>query len=250
MSKESEINYLKKIGKKGIESAVNKPFSDEDCSTLLFQIGTILALLPPPPAKLLDLGCGTGWTSIFFAKTGYDVVGQDISKDMIHWANVKKRDESLKNLNFVCSDYEELDFLNQFDIAVFLSSLHHAQDEEKAIRSVYRSLKPGGICVTLEPGVGHTKAPHSIRAVEEYGVTEKDMPPKLIKRFGIKAGFSKINIYPNVYYFPKIFLGKEPENPLFKYIPSIPIFSYISKLLRFFIHQIRKYNSGVVVMKK
>ena len=42
-----------------------------------------MGFLPDPPARILDMGCGGGWTSIFFAKRGYEVVGQDISQDMI-----------------------------------------------------------------------------------------------------------------------------------------------------------------------
>ena len=40
-------------------------------------------LLPAPPCRLLDAGCGTGWTSLFFARHRWEVVGCDIAPDMI-----------------------------------------------------------------------------------------------------------------------------------------------------------------------
>lgn len=65
MSKKGEIDFLKKIGEDRVHHAVKKPFSDPDCGRYLIEIGIIRTLLPQPPKKLLDLGCGTGWTSIF-----------------------------------------------------------------------------------------------------------------------------------------------------------------------------------------
>src|SRR5580765_7266850 len=37
----------------------------------------------PPPARLLDLGCGTGLDASHFAKRGYDVVAADWSPSMV-----------------------------------------------------------------------------------------------------------------------------------------------------------------------
>ena len=69
MAKNGEIDYLKNLGEEGINHALNKPFSDTDCvGNILIQIGTVIGLLPPAPKNLLDLGCGTGWTSCFFRK--------------------------------------------------------------------------------------------------------------------------------------------------------------------------------------
>ena len=91
MAKQAEIDYLKRLTPEEIRHAVEKPFSDAGCAAELMEIAAIMALLPPPPARLLDLGCGAGWTSIFFARRGYEVVGVDISEDMILHANANKR---------------------------------------------------------------------------------------------------------------------------------------------------------------
>ena len=83
MGKEGEIEYLKAIGEAGRVHALNKPFSDPNCWMYFLDIGGILSFLPEPPAKLLDLGAGSGWTSIFFAKRGYEVTSQDIAAQII-----------------------------------------------------------------------------------------------------------------------------------------------------------------------
>jgi SAM-dependent methyltransferase len=195
--KQGEVDYLKNIGAHAMQHAYDKPFSDPSCASNLISIGIIMALLPQPPARLLDLGCGTGWTSAFYARRGYRVVGQDIAPDMIRYAEQNRDRYEARDLEFVCSDYESLTFTDPFDCAVFFDALHHAMDERAALASVFRSLRPGGILITHEPGIGHSSSPESIRAMELYGVTEKDMPPKHIRDLCLQIGYSKFECIPD-----------------------------------------------------
>src|SRR4051812_12260629 len=98
MAKSGEINYLKNLDQAGVWHAVHKPFSDPDCARYLAEMAAVLALLPPPPARLLDLGCGTGWTSVFFARAGYEVVGLDIAPDMVEQAEANRARAELDGL--------------------------------------------------------------------------------------------------------------------------------------------------------
>jgi len=205
MAKQGEIEYIQNLrrdrGTESIDHAVNKPFSDPDCSKYLAELSAILLLLPPPPARLLDAGCGTGWTSCFFAKRGYQVVGVDISSDMIELARALAKRERLENTVFEVHDYESMPFHDEFDCAVFFDSLHHSVDELLAIKAIFNALKPGGKCVTDEPGVGHGTSEVSLGAIEKFGVTERDMPPFLIIKTGKKVGFKKFMVYPHAYNF-------------------------------------------------
>lgn len=197
LSKLAEQNYLAVTGDFGKAHNLGKPFSDSGCAVNLASIGTIMTLLPDPPARILDLGCGGGWTSIFFAKRGYEVVGQDISQDMIDLATQNKAQHDIDSrLSFVCRDYEDTTIDEEFDAVLFYDCLHHADDERAALASAYRALKPGGVTITHEPGEGHSVAAGSIEAMELYGVSERDMPPHLIIRHGQEIGFKASRIYP------------------------------------------------------
>src|ERR671933_335414 len=99
---------------------------------------------------------------------------------MIRLAEEARDHEGLDNLRFRVSDYEGLDFDEEFDGAVFFDALHHAVNEQDAIAAVYRALKPGGICLTSEPGAGHARSPGAVEARRRYNVTERDMPPRTI----------------------------------------------------------------------
>ncbi len=196
MPKQGEIDYINHIGSSAAQQALDKPFSYELCGRYLMEIGTIMNLLPPwPPARILDLGVGTGWTSIFYAKRGYSVVGQDIAPDMIALANKNKERYRVENVTFMVSDYETLMFNEEFDCAIFYDALHHAVDEEAAIAKVYQALRPNGICITVEPGEGHSQSNESQEAMSLYGVTEKDMPPHHIIDIGKSIGFRQFRVY-------------------------------------------------------
>ncbi len=261
MGKQGEIDYLRKLGEGGVRHAIRKPFSDQDCGKNLAQIAAIFTLLPPLPARLLDVGCGTGWTSVFFAKRGYEVVGVDIAPDMIFHANQIKAREGLSNLHFRECDYEHLEYHQEFECAVFYDALHHAVDEELALRKTYQALKPGGLCIASEPGAGHQANPWTQQAVRLYEVTEKDMPPKKIAPLARRLGFRRVMVYPHAYqlnqlFFPNMDESGERRRMTDRLKPRRWV-SGIAKRLRFVYRTLRmvaipylKGSTGLVVLIK
>jgi SAM-dependent methyltransferase len=199
MAKDGERQYLSVLDEDTRRHTEEKPFSNDSCGQCLMELGAIFSLLPPPPLRLLDLGCGTGWTSRFFARRGYDVTGVDISEDMIQCAERLRVSEGLDNLRFQVLDYEASPFTETFGAAVFFDSLHHSEDEALALKAVHQALVPGGICITSEPGVGHGSSPESLEAMARYGVTERDMDPPRIWRAAERAGFRSHTLYAHTY---------------------------------------------------
>ena len=194
VAKEDEIEYLSRLGKEGTSHALNKPWSDAKRGLYLQEVGALLSVMPAPPSKLLDLGAGSGWTSCLFAMSGYSVTATDIAPDMIALQRENQKRFNVDLDDSVVCDFEDLPFVEEFDIVVFYDCLHHSDDEVVALREAYKSLKPGGICVTLEPGRGHSKTDASLAAIETMGTTERDMPPSVITRAAKKVGFSSHQI--------------------------------------------------------
>ncbi len=246
MPKQGEIDYLTNIGEVGIQHAIHKPFSDPSCGSFLMEIGAIMSLLPQPPARLLDLGCGTGWTSGFWAKRGYQVVGQDIAADMIYHAEQSRDRQGIINLDFVTCDYESMNFQSEFDCAVFFDCLHHAVDEVAALNAVYKALRPGGICITSEPGEGHAQTPESIQVMQQFGVTERDMPPWLIRQAAQQVGFRKVLIYPHTHDLAFFSYRRTPKKG-WKRLLQGPLFASIGLA---YINLLHKRRTGIVVLVK
>lgn len=194
MAKEHEIDYLSRLSAAGRDHALGKPWSDPGRGRYLAEVGGMISLMPQPPARLLDMGAGTGWTSSLFALSGYDVTAADIAPDMVaaHAQTAARYGVALASV--VC-DFESVPFTDEFDIVVFYDCLHHAEDEVAALRNAHRALRAGGVCITLEPGKGHKDSEDSLRAMHEFGTTERDMPPSTIIAAAKSAGFTSHAVY-------------------------------------------------------
>ena len=87
------------------------------------------------PTLLLDVACGTGNFSMEFAKTGTEVIGTDMSEDMLSVAREKSEEEGL-NILYLCQKAEELDLYGTVDGAVCcMDSINHITDKKVLIKA-------------------------------------------------------------------------------------------------------------------
>jgi SAM-dependent methyltransferase len=212
MPKAGELTYYDRIGEPGRRHAVGKPFSDDDCGLYLLRAGALFSLLPPPPARVLDCGCGTGWLSYFLSRRGYDVVGTDVSSEAIALAEANPVFAGGPRPRFSVADSETLPFESEFDAVVFFDSLHHAIDEAAALRSAHRALRRGGVCIALEPGHGHARKSRDVDAA--FDVTDKDMPPSHVCRVGRRVGFTQCRVVPAPQHLGKALYAQRWFGPL------------------------------------
>jgi ubiquinone/menaquinone biosynthesis C-methylase UbiE len=100
---------------------------------------------PSPRARMVDLGCGTGATTLWLQRFG-KVKGVDGSPQALRYC--KRR--GLKDLTL--SDMEKLKLpSNSFDAAFALDILEHVKDDDKAMREIHRILKPGAKLLVTSP---------------------------------------------------------------------------------------------------
>ncbi|HEY4493135.1 MAG TPA: class I SAM-dependent methyltransferase [Candidatus Paceibacterota bacterium] len=100
-----------------------------------------------PDKRVLDLGCGTGRTTVYIHKNGAEVVGIDPAEGMI-----KKGTELHPELagKLRVGDARKLDFPdNYFDLVFFsfngLDNLFPISERELAVQEIKRVLKSGGV---------------------------------------------------------------------------------------------------------
>jgi len=100
--------------------------------------------------RILDVGAGNGSLSLLFAEMGHDVVGIDISKEMLSVAKKKAKERGI-NPDLMIGDAESLEFEDEsFDAVVSRIVLWTLPHPEKAISEWKRVLKPGGMVYTFE----------------------------------------------------------------------------------------------------
>ncbi|MCK4858248.1 MAG: class I SAM-dependent methyltransferase [candidate division Zixibacteria bacterium] len=95
--------------------------------------------------KVLDYACGSGWVSIYFARSGAECYGFDISPKSVEVANKMAAANGLgERCHFRVCSAENLDFPdNTFDFIFGNAALHHT-DLNKSPAEIARVLKPGG----------------------------------------------------------------------------------------------------------
>ncbi|HYO64131.1 MAG TPA: methyltransferase domain-containing protein [Pyrinomonadaceae bacterium] len=116
-----------------------------------------VALALPAGARLLDVGCGSGWLSEYFARLGYDVTGIDISPDLIRLAEERVArvaygadHETPLRCRFAAHDVESGPLAEEFDAVVCYDSLHHFEDERAVMRHLRAMVRYGGLLFILE----------------------------------------------------------------------------------------------------
>lgn len=110
----------------------------------------LLSALPPAPARVVDLGCGTGSIAALLAGEGYDVHGIDLSGAMVAAARTKMTEAGvtarLQQGDAAFPPWE----LASFDVVFARHVLWALPDPEAVMGRWTRLLRPGGRLVLIE----------------------------------------------------------------------------------------------------
>jgi ubiquinone/menaquinone biosynthesis C-methylase UbiE len=100
--------------------------------------------------RALDIGTGRGDFAIYLARSGFDVTGLDLSREMVSYARKRAVDHRL-HINFRIGDAEKLSFSNStFDVVVSRNLLWTLPHPDKALQEWRRVMKPGGTLVVSD----------------------------------------------------------------------------------------------------
>lgn len=157
-------------------------------------------------AKILDIGCGTGFFLYFLKKKGYtNYYGIDISKQQIEVC----KEKITKDVELV----DALDYLNDkneiWDLIVMNDILEHIPKIKlmKFLKLVHNSLKQGGTVIVKVPNMANPLGLRSryIDITHELGFTEDSLYEVLNA-----TGFCNIGLHPTNYPVKSIksFIGK------------------------------------------
>lgn len=111
----------------------------------------LLGVLPAAPARVVDLGCGTGTLAKLLVDCGYTVDGLDFSPAMIQRATAK-----VPEARFELADISDPDVVGRsYDVILSRHVLWAMPDPMAAFWRWVRLLEPGGVVVLIE-GRWHT----------------------------------------------------------------------------------------------
>jgi SAM-dependent methyltransferase len=100
--------------------------------------------------RALEIGCGTGLFTAYFAATGADVIATDISSELLEVARDRLRGAA--NVEILHGRFEDLPLDGGFDAVVGSSVLHHLELQE-ALPRIFELLRSGGHLSFAEPNM-------------------------------------------------------------------------------------------------
>lgn len=105
----------------------------------------VLALLPPKPARVLDVGAGEGYLCKLLKERGYEVEACDYQEDLFKVPGIPFHKADL-NRSIPLPD-------GRFDCIVSIEVLEHLENHVQFMREVMRVLRPGGTVILTTPNV-------------------------------------------------------------------------------------------------
>ncbi len=103
--------------------------------------------------RVLELGCGKGFNSLFIAKNleGVQCTGTDLLQDHVKKAIGNAKADGQINLSYEQASYEPLpDRFRDFDVAFAIETLCYAKDTDLVAASIAAALRPGGRFVMFD----------------------------------------------------------------------------------------------------
>jgi 2-polyprenyl-3-methyl-5-hydroxy-6-metoxy-1,4-benzoquinol methylase len=170
-----------------------------------------------PPARVADLACGTGWSSIAMAQA-YPLIGVDgfdLDADAIQAARRHAEETGLADrVTFTVADVSGPGMSSRYDLVTILEGLHDMSRPADALRAARGMLgDPGCVIVADELVEDEFTAPASIEEQYHYAwsvvaclpavmgdpdtaATGAVMRPATLRRYALEAGFQGLEILP------------------------------------------------------
>lgn len=173
--------------------------------------------LSEPDARVADVGCGEGWSSIALAQVypGLTVDGYDIDEVSMVAARQNAASAGVGDrVRFHHVDAAEIDGEDLYDVVTLFECVHDMPDPVSVLESVHKLAKPDGHVVVMDEAVGDEFGERTDE-VERlmYGLslfvclpdgmshegsvgTGTVMRPSQLEEYARSAGFSGISVLP------------------------------------------------------
>jgi SAM-dependent methyltransferase len=169
-----------------------------------------------PAARVADVACGTGWSSIAMARE-YPLItvdGFDLDPDVISLAERNARETDLADrVRFSVTDASELAG-SGYDLVTIVEALHDMSRPVEVLGAARRMLADGSAVLVVDEMVGDEfTAPASEEERNAYGwsvisclpyamgdsqtaATGAVMRPSTLRRYAVDAGFTDVEVLP------------------------------------------------------
>ncbi|UCC92917.1 MAG: methyltransferase domain-containing protein, partial [Thermoplasmata archaeon] len=168
-------------------------------------------------ARVADIGCGLGWSSISLAKgfpaSAIDAYDLDVAS--IEKAEALAEQEGVEErVRFHVAAAEDIVTLNKYDLVTAFEVIHDMAYPVEALKRMREMLAPGGVVLIADEAVGDTLEENSdfygrfmynfsvlhclpqAKVFQNSAETGTVMGPAKLREYAERAGFSKVEVLP------------------------------------------------------
>ena len=138
------------------QAAMNRPWFESRLGPALRGCSEVHEVLAEPGARIADIGCGAGWSTLALARAypTAQVVGFDTDEPSIDMARAAAEHEGLGDrVTFRLADGENLSVHDEFDAAFAFECLHDMARPVEVLTAMRTAVRPGGVVVVMDEAV-------------------------------------------------------------------------------------------------
>jgi len=138
------------------QAALNRPWFESQLAPALARCPGVPEILGASGARIADVGCGAGWSTIALAQAYPDAVliGFDVDPPSIEMARTAAQQAGVADrVSFRLAEGETLPEHDRFDAAFMFECLHDMPRPVEILTSIRSSMRPGGLVVIMDEAV-------------------------------------------------------------------------------------------------
>jgi SAM-dependent methyltransferase len=138
------------------QAALNRPWFESALAPALSSVPEINAVLARDDARIADIGCGAGWSTIALAQAypTAAVIGVDVDEPSVRAANANANEAGVADrASFAVAHGETLSELGPFDAAFAFECLHDMPRPVEVLAAIHDAVRSEGVVVIMDEAV-------------------------------------------------------------------------------------------------
>lgn len=218
------------------QSDVNRPWFERRLAPTLAALPAVHEALSRPGARVVDVGCGFGWSTLALAEAYplAEVHGIDVDRPSVAAARAAAAEAGLERRAFFhLADAAELAVAQPYDAAFAFECVHDMPRPVAVLEGVRRAMRPDGVVVVMDEAVAdefRAPADDVDRIMYGYSLfvclpdglstspsagTGTVMRPATLRRYARAAGYAGVEVLPvddfGFFRFYRLQLGSTDE---------------------------------------
>lgn len=148
-------------------------------------------------ARILEVGCGAGFSLKYLDLDFEEYVGVDYSKALIDYA---KQFNLSDKASFICANIKDYNPDKKFDVIFMIGVLHHFENMDEILSHLIDLLHPGGIIIANEPQSSNLliQALRGVRGIIDrgYSTDQIQFSPEKLERLFMQNRLTNVQTFP------------------------------------------------------